>query len=227
MLMTGITFASCQLNESSYQVLTPLDEENVSLTIEADNTIKNGLTSKDGWKLQFHHLYVTIAKMKPAANMSYEKNHGNNTITLVEVPTTIDIISPRTPSLKSSENKTHAVIINGVATKDDRRIEFTLSFDRERDYICDRLTKGNNYLAPQPPQQIDTSLGFERLFGNAERAASDTINQNAIGFQPLANLSRNQSLNLDEASLKTYLPLTQNLTNVNNISDNNCNLVNE
>ncbi len=236
-LVTGIGIASCRVNQYSYQVLTPLEEESVSVVIDDENFLKDSLISKDGWKLTFHHIYVKVSNVRAAKSphLSEYTAHPENTITFIEVPKTIDLISQEISTLQSSLHKTDRVVINGLASKGNKTIEFTLRFNHDSNYICDRLSDVNNasISAGQQLEEIQTSLNFDRLFGNGNLPASASINQEAIGFQPLANLAHNHHLDLNETGLKNYLSakyykaLPKSFSNVSEMAGNKCNLVNE
>lgn len=69
---------------------------------------------------------------------------------------------------------------------------------------------------------------FSHIFGDNDTPANDTLNVKALGFEPLANLASDNSLNLDESALseglspENYQKLTKAISGLGHVGEGHC-----
>lgn len=124
--------------------------------------------------------------------------------------------------------KTMALI--GRATKEGKTIDFNLSFNRPVEYICGEFVGENRQgiVEANSSGQIETTFHFDHIFGDADTPAEDALNQDALGFQPLANLASNGTIELDDGDLASqlsegdYQTLTEAVANLGHVGEGHC-----
>jgi hypothetical protein len=111
--------------------------------------------------------------------------------------------------IKGNEGETEnaTIVLIGTATKDGQTVDFTLNLQEELNYACGEFVgdQRKGYLTENSSTQMETTFHFDHLFGDAETPADDSLNVEALGFEPLANLAQNGQLTIDQATLEQQL----------------------
>lgn len=101
----------------------------------------------------------------------------------------------------------YPLLLKGKAVKEGRTIDFSLKIDQEMAFSCGDFVgddrKGS--LTPGGQADLEATFHFDHLFGDREAAATDELNQKALGFEPLAAIAEADRLDVDMAALKQRL----------------------
>jgi hypothetical protein len=97
--------------------------------------------------------------------------------------------------------------LEGTATKADETIAFTLKLDPTLGFVCgDFVGEGRKGLLEGTDQaDLEATFHFDHLFGDGEAAPDDDINTGALGFEPLAAIANNGTLEATLADLEAQL----------------------
>ena len=233
---TVIIFAlsNCAANNQKEIDITSSKTNKFSLVANGEDFIRQGFISKDGWQIKFNHAYVTLNQViayqtdPPFDPYNRAKLQARESVTLVDQATTIDLAQggENTPPIKVTEvsapignynaiawkivnnsQDNASIVLNGIATKDQRAINFVLKFSLELSYLCGEFIgdERKGILAANQASELETTFHFDHLFGDAQTPTDDDLNLAAIGFQPLANLTQNTDLKADLSTLQQQL----------------------
>jgi biopolymer transport protein ExbD len=99
------------------------------------------------------------------------------------------------------------LVMDGTAEKEGRTVNFVLNIDREFEYVCGEFVGDERKGIVQAGETADleATFHFDHLFGDADKSPDDPVNQQALGFEPLAALAQNSKLEVDTAQLKSEL----------------------
>jgi hypothetical protein len=206
----------------------------LEIRANGEDFVRQGFISKDGWKIEFDHVYATLADVTAAqANPPYEPEKGKE----LQAQTSVSLASPQTVDLKTTGAETvkvgevkapagrynalawkmvkptdgpakgYPLLLQGTATKDGKTVKFAIKIDQELAFSCGEFVgderKGN--LKPGEKADLEATFHFDHLFGDAETAATDALNQGALGFAPLAAIATDGQLDADLGTLKQKL----------------------
>ena len=124
----------------------------------------------------------------------------------------------------------NTIALQGQATKDGETINFDLGFDQPGEYVCGEFVGEDRQgvVTADNPGQLEATFHFDHIFGDADTPAEDALNQDALGFGPLANLASNGTLQLDEAELANqlsepeYQQLTEAVSGLGHVGEGHC-----
>lgn len=226
---------SSQANEET-QTIAAEGSGMIAIVANGEDFVRQGFVTKDGWRIDFDHVYVTLDNVKayqtePAFDADNDQTiQAKALVSLIQEPTTVDlaeggadanpikvtekegnagfynalsweVVSPETGDLNS------AIVLQGTAKKDGETINFTLNLDKPLAYKCGEyvgdVRKG--FLQADSQTELETTFHFDHIFGDAEAPMDDAINTGAVGFEPMAALASNGTLNADLATLKQEL----------------------
>ena len=232
----------------------------MSLMANGEDFVREGFVSKDGWRIDFNHVYVTLDEVvayqsdPPFDPDEEETINAKEEVTLVSEPTTLDlakggadadliqvtekeapagvynalawqVVSPEEGEVNS------AIALQGTAQKDGKTINFTLNLDRPLAYKCGEyvgdVRKG--FLEPDSKTQLESTFHFDHIFGDGEAPMDDPINTGAVGFEPMAALAENNTLNADLATLEQelsseeYETLQKAMVGLGHVGEGHCN----
>ncbi|MEC4985689.1 MAG: DUF4382 domain-containing protein [Oscillatoria sp. PMC 1068.18] len=99
------------------------------------------------------------------------------------------------------------IVLDGTATKDGETVEFVIGFNQPLTYQCGEFVGDDRkgILKGTETADVETTFHFDHIFGDADTPADDSLNQEAVGFQPMAALAENGTLEVDQDTLKTEL----------------------
>lgn len=232
--------------ESNPNNQNPL-EETLTLVANGEDFIRQGFVSKDGWRIDFNHAYVTLAdaiayQTNPPFNPEEkEEIKPTESVTLINKATTIDLAQgdenalpikvAEVPApvgnynaiswkLVNNQENTGSIILDGTAVKDNETIKFVISLPINSDYSCGEFVgdERKGILEAGKTAEIETTFHFDHVFGDADTPADDDLNIGALGFQPLAILSENGELKTDLATLEKKLNPEDYQKLINNIN---------
>lgn len=193
---------------------------------------REGLVSRDGWEVEFDHLYATIADMTAhQADPPFDADNDEAIASEVQVshaePTTVDLAAPDIPEVATvsapagrynavswqmvtategpAAGNTIAAI--GRARKDGREIVFNIGIDMPMAYVCGDYVgdERKGFLSAGETAEVEATFHFDHVFGDADLPADDYLNQNSLGFGPLAALAEDGSLDIRMSELQAQL----------------------
>ncbi len=226
---------SSQANEET-QTVAADGSGTIAIVANGEDFVRQGFVTKDGWRIDFDHAYVTLDQVKayqtePAFDPDTDQTiEAKALVSLIQEPTTVDlaaggadadpikvsekegtagfynalsweVVTPKTGEVSS------AIRLQGTAKKDGETINFTLNLDKPLAYKCGEyvgdVRKG--FLQANSQTELETTFHFDHIFGDAEAPMDDAINTGAVGFEPMAELASNGTLNVDLATLEQAL----------------------
>lgn len=239
-LVSAIGMQSCASNQQPQsQSLSPsaaTDVGTLQIRANGEDFVRRGFTSKDGWKVSFDHVYVTMsdvtayqteppydARTSADLKATQQANLGQTkTVDLAAGDTTAEPIlvgeikapagrynalSWKMPKATEGVAKGYALKMIGTASKDGKTIPFILNVDQEMGYQCGEFVgddrKGT--LAANGTADLEATFHFDHLFGDSETPPRDDLNQQALGFSPLAAIAENGKLEANMAALEKSL----------------------
>ena len=124
----------------------------------------------------------------------------------------------------------NTIALQGQATKDGETINFDLGFDQPGEYVCGEFVGEDRQgvVTADNPGQLEATFHFDHIFGDADTPPEDALNQDALGFGPLANLASNGTLQLDQAELaeglseSEYQQLTEAVSGLGHVGEGHC-----
>lgn len=105
----------------------------------------------------------------------------------------------------SGESAGYTYYLVGTAEKEGQTIQFTIKLSEQfafqgGEYVGDER-KG--FLEDGETADVEMTFHFDHLFGDAETPADDSLNVDALGFDPFATLAANGVLDVDSTALKS------------------------
>lgn len=208
--------------------------ETLTLVANGEDFIRQGFVSKDGWRINFNHAYVTLAdaiayQTNPSFNAEGEEEiKPIESVTLIDKDTTIDLAEgdENAPPIKVAEvnapvgnynaiswklvnnqENTGSVVLDGTAVKDNETVKFVISLPVNSEYSCGEFVgdERKGILEAGKTAEIETTFHFDHIFGDAQTSLDDDLNIGALGFQPLATLAQNGELKINLATLEKTL----------------------
>jgi hypothetical protein len=101
----------------------------------------------------------------------------------------------------------YSVFMQGTATRDGETLPFTIGISEELTFTCGDFVGDarKGILDDGSMADIESTFHFDHLFGDAGAPMDDDINTGALGFDPLAALAQDGTVNVDSASLQENL----------------------
>ncbi|MBZ8180093.1 DUF4382 domain-containing protein [Oscillatoria salina] len=99
------------------------------------------------------------------------------------------------------------IVLDGTATKDGETVDFVIGFNQPLTYQCGEFVGDDRkgILKGTETADVETTFHFDHIFGDADAPADDPLNQEAVGFQPMAALATNGTLEVDQETLQSEL----------------------
>jgi hypothetical protein len=97
--------------------------------------------------------------------------------------------------------------MQGTASKDGETIPFAIKVNEELAFTCGDFIgdERKGILAADEEADLEATFHFDHLFGDGGAPPDDSINTGALGFDPLAALATNGTLDVDSAALQAGL----------------------
>ena len=211
-------------------------QETGSLTFQAngEDFVRQGFVSKDGWSIQFDHVYVTLDEITAyQTDPPYDPHEGGEikaeTQVSLDKAFTVDLAegSPEADPIVVGSVETapaghynaiswemvpgdsgYPLVIVGTAEKDGRTVDFTLQVETEYSYTCGDFVgdERKGILEQDGQADVEMTFHFDHIFGDAETPLDDDLNVNAPGFEPFAQAAEDGALEMDMAALEESLP---------------------
>jgi hypothetical protein len=199
-----------------------------------EDFVRQGFVSKDGWKIEFDKVAVTLAQVEahqtepPFDPHSQAALKPKASITLLPNQQTIDLAAgaadaapilvatvPASPGgynalswqLVPGAETQQTITLQGKATKGKETVQFNLGFRQPLSYLCGEFVgdERKGFLKSGDRAEVETTFHFDHIFGDQNSPAQDALNQDALSFSPLAKLAKDGQLSLDETALAKQL----------------------
>ncbi|NJL00636.1 MAG: DUF4382 domain-containing protein [Spirulinaceae cyanobacterium SM2_1_0] len=133
---------------------------------------------------------------------------------------------------ESGEAEGAAIALFGQASKDGRTLDFALRLDEPLSYTCGEFVgdERKGIVKADANANVEATLHFDHIFGDAELAADDELNAGALGFEPLAALAEGDTVEADSARLAAeldaaaYEQLTAAIASLGHVGEGHCKL---
>lgn len=105
------------------------------------------------------------------------------------------------------EAEGYTILMKGTAQKADQTVEFAIKIADQYSYNCGEYVgeERKGILTPGDSVDLEATFHFDHVFGDAGAPADDALNVGAVGFDPLAALAENGTLDVDMADLEANL----------------------
>jgi len=103
------------------------------------------------------------------------------------------------------------LVLQGTAEKAGETVDFTMKLDPTLGFVCGDFVgdERKGILEAGSQADIEATFHFDHLFGDGEAPPEDSINTGALGFDPLAALATDGTLEIDMAGLESQLSAEQ------------------
>ena len=101
----------------------------------------------------------------------------------------------------------YTLLLEGTGIKANREIKFLLGFNEPIKYICGEFIGDTRKGIVKFGENTEVEMTFhlDHIFGDGTVKAEAEINQNALGFEPLAKLAASDNLKLSQQDLQQQL----------------------
>ena len=137
-----------------------------------------------------------------------DKNAAPIAINTKEVPTGFyNALSWKMEPTKDGLLPDQTIILQGKAAKGQRNVNFLLGFRLPLTYYCGEFVgdERKGIVESGKDAQLEMTFHFDHIFGDGELSPEESLNQTAVGFQPLADLAQGDNLELDWQGLQANL----------------------
>jgi hypothetical protein len=207
----------------------------LAFVANGEDFVREGMSSKESWNLNFDHAYITLSDIKAyQTDPPYDTDQGwdFDYKEMVELAGkfTIDLASPTADPAPvgqtgdapaghynaiswtmaradSGPSEGYALLIVGTGEKDGQIINFTIGIEQEVAYLGGDYVgdERKGILNPGGSAEIEMTFHFDHLFGTDEEDPDDPMNLGALGFAPLAEMAEGGSIEVNMSSLRKSL----------------------
>lgn len=208
----------------------------LSLVANGEDFVRQGFVTKDGWEIQFDHVYVTLADIAAyQTDPPFDASTGDAPVgeaVTIPGPITLDLAAgdADAPPLTIGEiadapaghynalgwRMTPAtdgdaagatIALMGTAVRNDETINFTILDATEYAYNCGEYVGDGRkgIVSDGQASDVEATFHFDHVFGDADAPADDALNVGALGFDPLAALSQDGSIETTTVDLESLL----------------------
>jgi hypothetical protein len=144
----------------------PANQGTLTVRANGEERAREGLTTKDGWSLDFNHVYVSLAdinayQVEPAFDASTDAPLPDKAVAIaIPGPTVVDLaaagkdaetvlvgetpapagkfnaLSWQMPPAAAGPAQGYSILLEGMATKDGQTIPFQLGVQEELGFVC-------------------------------------------------------------------------------------------
>jgi len=270
MVLTTGTLVGCSQTETTSETQTQTETQSATQANQGNGTleirangedfVRQGFTSKDGWKISFDHIYVNLAditayqsdppfnaeagsKVQAKEKVVLDQVHTVDLATggedaepilvetIADAPTgQYNALSWKMVKAEEGPAEGQTLVMIGTAEKDGQTINFTVALNQPLEFVCGEFVgdERKGILTQGDTADLEATFHFDHLFGDGDAPADDEINTGALGFEPLATLASDGTLELDEEQLKSelspeeYQKLQEILPSLGHVGEGHC-----
>ncbi|MFO8041545.1 MAG: DUF4382 domain-containing protein [Sodalinema sp.] len=214
-----------------------------------------GMTSKDGWTLSFDNLYVHLSDVTAyQTNPPYEADgsdiEASKSLLLVDSKT-VDLTEGNGPVLLGEAEadaghynalswalspapdgpaEGHVMVLTGTAEQDGERLDFSIALDQPLAFACGEFIgdERKGILDDAGTADLEATIHLDHLFGTGDAPADSDLNEGALGFDPIAALADNGTVEvtsdglMDQLSPEDQEKLVGILPNLGHVGEGHC-----
>lgn len=204
------------------------------LVAEGEDRARQGFVSRDGWQLNFAHIYVTLDDVTayqadpPFDPEKSDQPQATEKVVLLNQPETIDLaqsgedadailvttekappgtynaLSWRVVEAKQGPAAGSTMVLVGTSQKEGQNIDFAINFNQPLEYTCGQYVGDERKGILKAAEEAELETTFHFDHIFGD-ASADGHADSALGFEPLAKLAQNGKLEVDSATLKQEL----------------------
>ncbi|BCX12199.1 MAG: hypothetical protein KatS3mg067_1137 [Thermosynechococcus sp.] len=219
----------------------------LQLYANGEERLQTGWTTKDGWQLQFDHVYLNLGTVTayqtnppfdPAAG---DRPKGEVTVVFSD-PVTVDLVRDARPLVGSTvaavghfnalqwQTRTPSLQLVGRAQRGSLRVPFDITLDQPLAFVCGDYIgdQRKGIVAANSAAEVEITLHFDHLFGDGAEPATAEINREALGFDPFAAIATPAGVRVDWTDLRQRLSpqdvetLRKVLRSVGHVGEGHC-----
>ena len=126
------------------------------------------------------------------------------------------------------------IALIGTAKKAGTTINFNLGFNQPTEYVCGEFIgdERKGIVAADSSGEVEATFHFDHIFGDADSPLEDALNQDALGFEPIANLASNNNIDTNDVELANklsngdYQKLNKAIANLGHVGEGHCVITN-
>ncbi|MFE4108176.1 DUF4382 domain-containing protein [Almyronema epifaneia] len=171
------------------QTQTADEPGTLALRANGEDFVRQGFVTKDGWQIDFEHVYVNLADVKAyQSDPPFDANANESLKAIAEIPLT----QTQTVDLAEGDENAEPILVSeveapagqynalswdmvpaqagpaagqvimlvGTANKDGRTVDFTLKFDQPYSYVCGDFVGESRKGILQPQANADLEATF-------------------------------------------------------------------
>ncbi|WP_164920868.1 DUF4382 domain-containing protein [Thermosynechococcus vestitus] len=196
----------------------------LQLYANGEERLQTGWTSKDGWQLQFDHVYLTLGTVTAyQTNPPFDPEGGDRPKSEVTVvfsdPVTVDLVRDERPLVGSTvaavghfnalqwQTVAPSLQLVGTAQRGSVRVPFNLTLDQPLAFVCGDYIgdQRKGIVAANSAADLEITLHFDHLFGDGAEPPTAAINRDAVGFDPFAAIATPEGVTVDWTGLQQKL----------------------
>ena len=262
-ILSFLTIGGYVRSDRQQALAESTEQGSLSLVVNGEDFVRQGFVSKDGWSINFAHVYVNLGEAIAYSTTSFEPQ-PEDTKENIQYQNSVDFQPLKSPAdLAAGQNDAQPIVVAeamatpgfynalawklstaddtsvmpgntisliGQATKDGKTVDFELGFNQPVEYVCGEFVGDSRLgiVAPQTPAKVEATLHFDHIFGDRDSPLEDALNQDALGFQPFADLASNGEIKLQPADLSTqlsasdYQQLTDAILGLGHVGEGHC-----
>jgi hypothetical protein len=199
-----------------------------------EDFIREGFVTKDGWKLTFRHLYVTLDNVKAYQTDPPFDPHEDTRIISIETvelqgPITVDLAFSDGPvslgdltsvpaghynaiswdliPAVSGPSEGYSIFIDGQAEKGRDSFNVYIGIEQGFRYMGGEFIgeQRKGFIEAGGSADLEITFHFDHIFGDASLPADDPLNVAAAGFEPFASMMGEGTIEADLSMMKVLL----------------------
>lgn len=217
---------------------TPSDQVGtLELRANGEDFVRQGFTSKDGWQIEFDHVFTNIQDVvayqtSPPFNPETDVEIAAKTNSVLTELASIDLAEGdeaadpilveqvETPagrynalSWKLTSEAGPSLVLVGTATRDGETIPFEIAMNPSLAFFCGDFIgdERKGILDPEGTADVEATFHFDHLFGDIDIPADEVLNRGALGFDPFAALAQDGIVNVTPEDLEARLTKVEKL----------------
>lgn len=217
--------------------------------------VREGFETKDGWNLTFDSFFITVSDVVATqTDPPYDPSSGGEikgkSVMIGSEPITVDLANGdalaepivlgnvsaevgqyNALSWKMIHGKDGATIrLVGSAEKSGQLVPFDIQITDQYSYFCGEYLgdERKGFVSAEKGGDVEMTFHLDHIFGDARVNAADSLNQGALGFEPIAAIAKDGKVNVDSAELQAQLSAEQYATfakavaSLGHVGEGNC-----
>lgn len=235
--LLSVTVVSLLLGSAACAQAPEAQVGTLELRANGEDFIRQGFTSKDGWQIEFDHVYTSMQDV-----VAYQSEPPFNPEADVDITAETEALLTESASLDLAEGDKNAAPILvgqvetpagrynalswklvaesepslrliGTATRDGETIPFEIAMNPSLEFFCGDFIGDDRkgFLDPEGTADVEATFHFDHLFGDIDTPEDDILNRGALGFDPFAALAQDGVVNVTPEDLESKLTKVEKL----------------